>query len=61
MNIFNETFRKELTINQINKPNEKVDRTLTSKYTILDKYYEKKEMKVVIGELKEYMGNKINK
>ena len=61
MNIFNETFKKELAINQINKPDEKVDRTLTSKYNILDKYYEKKEMKVVIGELKEYIDNQIKK
>ncbi len=61
MNIFNETFKKELAINQINKPDEKVDRTLTSKYNILDKYYEKKEMKVVIGELKEYIDNRINR
>jgi len=61
MNIFNETFKKELAINQINKPDEKVDRTLTSKYNILDKYYEKKEMKVAIGELKEYIDNRINR
>ncbi len=60
MNIFNETFNKELIINQINKPDEKVDRTLTSKYNILDKYYEKKEMSVVISELKEYIDNQIN-
>ncbi len=61
MNIFNKTFNKELIINQINKPNEKVDRTLASKYNILANYYEKKEMKVVIGELKEYIDNRINR
>jgi len=60
MNILNETFTKELTINQINKLDEKVDRTLTSKYNVLEKYYEKKEMKVAIGELEEYMKKKIN-
>jgi len=61
MKIFDETFKKELIINQINKPDEKVDRTLVSKYNILEKYYEKKEMKVVIGELKEYIDNRINR
>ena len=61
MNIFNETFKKELVINQINKPDEKVDRTLASKYNILEKYYEKKEMEVVIGELKEDIDNRINR
>ena len=61
MSIFNETFKKELVINQINKPDEKVDRTLASKYNILEEYYEKKEMKVAIGELKEYNDNRINR
>jgi dTDP-4-dehydrorhamnose reductase len=61
MNIFNETFKKELVINQINKPDEKVDRTLASKYNILEKFYEKKEMKIAIGELKEYNDNRRKK
>ena len=60
MNIFNETYKKELVINQINKPNEKVDRTLISKYNVLDKFYEKKEMKAAIYELKEYIDNHKN-
>ena len=61
MKSFNETFKKELAINQINKPDEKVDRTLTSKYNVLDKYYEKKEMSEAIGELKEYIDNQVKK
>jgi len=60
MNVFNEIFKKELVINRINKPDEKVDRTLASNYNILEKFYEKKEMKLVISELKEYIDNHIN-
>ena len=57
MNIFNEVFEKELKINQINKPDEKVDRTLKSNYSELESYFEKTEMKTAIEALKDYMDN----
>ena len=57
MNIFNDVFQKELNINQVNKPNEKVDRTLKSKYSQLDTFFNKTEMKTAIKDLKNYMDN----
>ncbi len=55
MHIFKTIFEKNLTINRVNKPNEKVDRTLTSKYNILDKLSEKKQIKEAIKELHDFM------
>ncbi|MBA7639120.1 hypothetical protein ES703_46778 [subsurface metagenome] len=57
MNIFNDIFEKDLKINQINKPDQKVDRTLASKYKLLDSFSDKADMKTAITNLKEYMEN----
>lgn len=57
MNIFNDVFQKELNIDQVNKPDEKVDRTLTSKYTQLKSLSDKTDMKTAIKDLKNYMDN----
>jgi dTDP-4-dehydrorhamnose reductase len=57
MNIFNDVFQKDLKINQINKPDEKVDRTLTSRYSQLDSYSDKSDIKTAIKDLKNYMDN----
>ncbi|MFX0074885.1 MAG: dTDP-4-dehydrorhamnose reductase family protein [Candidatus Hermodarchaeota archaeon] len=55
MNIFNDVFKKELKVNRVNKPDEKVDRTLTSEYTSLNAYFKKTDMKSAIRDLKNYM------
>ncbi len=55
MNIFNEIFEKDLKINRINKPDQKVDRTLETKYSDLNISKEKKDMKTAILELKDYI------
>lgn len=57
MNIFNDVFQKELNINQVNKPNEKVDRTLKTIYSQLDSFLNKTEMKTAINDLKNYLDN----
>ena len=57
MIIFNEIFQKELNINKLNIPEEKVDRTLSSEYDLLDAFSEKIDIKTAIKELKEYMRN----
>ncbi|MHA1478119.1 MAG: hypothetical protein ACTSPU_07965, partial [Promethearchaeota archaeon] len=57
MNIFNAIFEKDLKINQINKPDQKIDRTLASKYTLLGSLSDKADMKTAITNLKEYMEN----
>ena len=57
MNIFDNVFKKELRIDQVNKPNQKVDRTLASKYTLLNSLSEKKDMKTAINDLKKYIEN----
>ena len=57
MNIFNDVFEKDLKINQINKPNQKVDRTLASKYKLLDSFSDKADIKTAITNLKEYIEN----
>ena len=57
MQIFNKIFGKELEINRVNIPEETVDRTLTSKYSELDKLSHKSEMKDAIFELKKYIDN----
>ena len=58
MNIFDDVFKKELIIDQVNKPDQKVDRTLASKYTLLNSLSENKDMKTAINDLKIYIENK---
>lgn len=55
MNIFDDVFEKNLKINRINKPEQKVDRSLETNYLDLDNITEKKNIKTAILELKEYM------
>ena len=57
MNIFNEIFEKNLTINRINKPDQTVDRTLSTEYDEIGKLSEKKSIKQALIELKNYMDN----
>lgn len=57
MSIFNEIFQKELKIEPVNKPDEKVDRTLISKYTLLKSFSDKTDMKAAIKDLKIFMDN----
>ena len=61
MNIFNEVFEKNLEIDRINKPDQKVDRSLTTKYMELSKLFDKLDMKTAIINLKNYMDNSIFK
>ncbi|MFX1419069.1 MAG: dTDP-4-dehydrorhamnose reductase family protein [Promethearchaeota archaeon] len=55
MHIFNDIFGKNIKINRINKPEQKVDRSLDTKYSDLNNLIEKKDIKTAILELKEYM------
>ncbi|MFX0027075.1 MAG: dTDP-4-dehydrorhamnose reductase family protein [Candidatus Hermodarchaeota archaeon] len=55
MHVFNEVFEKNLNINRVNKPEQKIDRSLTTEYSELDKIIEKKEIKIAISELKDYI------
>ena len=55
MNIFNDVFEKNLQINQINKPDQKIDRTLGTKYEELTKLFDKTDMKTAILDLKKYI------
>ena len=55
MNIFNDVFQKNLQINRINKPDQKVDRTLGTHYEELAKLFDKTDMKTAILNLKKYM------
>jgi len=57
MSIFNDIFQKELEIDPVNKPDEKVDRTLISSYTLLKSFSDKVDMKAAIKDLKNYMDN----
>jgi hypothetical protein len=57
MNIFNYIFQKDLKINRVNKPDEKLDRTLKSRYSQLDSYSDKSDIKKAIKDLKNYMNN----
>lgn len=57
MNIFNEVFEKNLTINRINKPDQTVDRTLSTEYDEIGKLSEKKSIKQALIELKNYIDN----
>lgn len=55
MNIFNIIFEKDLKINRVNKPEQKVDRSLETRYSDLNNLIEKKNMKTAILELKDYI------
>lgn len=55
MNIFNDTFEKELKIEKINKPEQKIDRSLATNYSELEKIMGKKDLRTAISELKAYM------
>jgi len=55
MNISNNVFNKKLKINRVNKPDEKVDRTLTSKYDELSKIFVKSDIKTALSELSVYI------
>lgn len=59
MNIFNDVFEKNLKINRVNRPDQKIDRTLVSKWSELAKLFNKSDMKNTITELKNYMENSI--
>jgi len=55
MNIFNDTLDKKLKINRINKPNEKVDRTLGTKYDELSNLFSKSDIKTALNALLKYI------
>jgi len=55
MNIFNDVFDKKLKINRINKPDEKVDRTLSSNFDELSKLFDKSDIKTALTELSDYI------
>jgi len=55
MNIFNDVFDKKLKINRINKPDEKVDRTLSSNFDELSKLFDKSDLKTALTELSDYI------
>jgi len=55
MNIFNEIFDKKLKINRVNKPDEKVERTLGSNFDELLKLFGKSDLKTALSELVEYI------
>ena len=60
MNIFNEIFEKNLIINKVNVPEQKVDRTLSSKYDKIRKLYGKCDLSTALINLKEYIKNSID-
>lgn len=55
MNIFNNVFERDLKINRVNKPEQKVDRSLETKYSDLNNLIEQKNLKTAILELKDYI------
>ncbi len=55
MNIFNDVFGKKLKVNRVNKPEEKVDRSLTTKYQEIERLFGKSEIKIALSELKAYI------
>jgi dTDP-4-dehydrorhamnose reductase len=55
MNIFNRVFDKNLTVNRINKPDERVDRTLSSKFDELLKLFNKADIETALIELSDYI------
>lgn len=58
MNIFNEVFEKSLQINRVNIPDQKIDRSLATKYRELKDTAKKIDMKTAIINLKKYMENR---
>ncbi|MFX1355387.1 MAG: dTDP-4-dehydrorhamnose reductase family protein [Promethearchaeota archaeon] len=61
MHIFNDIFERDLKINKINKPEESVDRSLATIYPDLEQLVEKKNIKAVILELRNYMLNELER
>ncbi len=55
MNVFNDTFNKKLNINRINRPDEKVDRTLGTKYDELSKLFGMSDIKTALNDLLDYI------
>ncbi|MFX0022001.1 MAG: dTDP-4-dehydrorhamnose reductase family protein [Candidatus Hermodarchaeota archaeon] len=55
MHIFNDVFEKKLKINRVNKPEQKVDRSLDTIYSDLSNLTEEKDIKTAISELKDYI------
>jgi dTDP-4-dehydrorhamnose reductase len=55
MNLFNEIFKKELNINRVNIPKQKIDRSLGTKYNELEKLYGNVELKFALLDLKNYI------
>ncbi|MHA2181906.1 MAG: dTDP-4-dehydrorhamnose reductase family protein [Promethearchaeota archaeon] len=55
MNIFNVVFDKKLKIDRVNKPDEKVDRTLSSNFDDLSKLFNKSDIKTALIELSDYI------
>ncbi len=55
MNIFNTVFDKKLKINRINKPDENLDRTLSSNFDELSKLFDKSDIKIALTELSDYI------
>ena len=54
MHIFNDIFNKDLQINRVNIPDQSVDRSLSTKYHLLENLVQKMDMKTAILRLKEY-------
>ena len=57
MNIFNNIFKKNLIINRVNIPEQKIDRTLSTIFLELEKLYQKVDVKSTVLQLKSYMEN----
>jgi len=55
MNIFNEIFEKELKVNRVNVPEQKIDRSLTTNYSELNKIMGTKDTRTAINELRNFM------
>lgn len=55
MNIFNDIFDKKLKINHVNKPEERVDRSLGTKYQELSTLFSKFDLKTALSELLDYI------
>ncbi|MBN1216056.1 MAG: SDR family oxidoreductase [Candidatus Lokiarchaeota archaeon] len=58
MNIFNEIFDKKLNINRINKPDQKVDRTLSTKFNKLANIFKNINLNDALQDLKNYIEKK---
>jgi dTDP-4-dehydrorhamnose reductase len=59
MNLFNEIYKKELEINRVNIPDQKIDRSLGSNYTELEKLFGKADLKSTLLDLKNYNERKL--